>query len=140
MNIIRPGFVPYAFTIKCNTGDKEADYTPFFKKCERFKIEIGCKYKEYGKCKVAHYHGILFLKEGFFRKKLTTKGFCLKLVEVWYENGWMDYIQKEQKNIKSDDVKVAEVYDEISMQRDIEFDYEDEFIDEPEYLKWPKMF
>lgn len=43
-----------------------------------------------------HIHGVVELPNGFLRKKICVGGYAVKLKEMWNEEGWEDYMSKEQ--------------------------------------------
>lgn len=87
----------YAYTIKSLGDELDADYDPFFKKLSYFNISVEYKVKEFDKFGKSHYHGIIYLPKGFFRKRIIVKGFHLKLEELYNREGWIRYIHKDVK-------------------------------------------
>lgn len=85
----------WAFTVKDVRADS-TDYSPFFTRAEQFGCEIECKYKELDSKGKVHYHGIMLIPKGFFRKRLMQQGIHLKLDELYDRAGWMKYITKDQ--------------------------------------------
>jgi hypothetical protein len=105
----------YAYTIKSLGSELEADYEPFFKKLDYFKITVEYKIKEFDKSGKSHYHGILYLPKGFFRKRIILKGFHLKLEELYNKAGWIRYIHKDIKWEDYEDMEPPEQDDLIEM-------------------------
>lgn len=85
----------YAFTVKDNRKET-TDYAPFFDRCKSFGVVVSVKVGELDSHNKLHYHGILEIPKGFYRKKLTMPGLSLKLVELYDLEGWTKYIQKDQ--------------------------------------------
>lgn len=92
--IVRANEQAWAFTLKEVKGDKEG-MERWFQRAEAFGCKIDCKYLELDSQKVEHYHGILYIPKGFYRKKLMMKGYHLKLEELFDRKGWMKYITKD---------------------------------------------
>lgn len=134
MEIVKSDKTLYGFTIKSTSGHKRSDYTPIFSKWEDNKqnVEMVTKHLEYGKHDYLHYHGIITIKKGFYRKRLEMKGYHIKLVEVFDIKGWVKYITKEHQPNKTltdviqteDDIKCQQVYDAMGdlLQRNLERD------------------
>lgn len=96
MDIIRSTKLAFAYTIKHNTDAPTAeDYIPFFEKLEHYKVNIEYKISELDSKGRLHYHGIIYLTKGFYRKKLCVKGLHVKLVEIYDKSGWTKYIHKD---------------------------------------------
>lgn len=85
----------YAFTVKDNRRET-TDYSSFFDRLSKFDVEIDCKYKELDSKGKVHYHGIVLIPKGMYRKKLMMPGLHLKLEELYNREGWMKYITKDQ--------------------------------------------
>lgn len=98
METLRAGFIAFAFTVKIirrGTTPTEDDYLPFFAKLAKFQIEIEYKIPEFDKMGRLHYHGIIYLKKGFYRKKICVPGMHIKLEEIYDKKGWEKYIHKD---------------------------------------------
>lgn len=115
--------IPFAYTVKkLNSAldfPKESDYEPFFSKLAKFNIPVEYKVAEQDSKNHLHYHGIMYLKKGFFRKRLVVKGIHLKLDEVYDRAGWLKYISKDfavtsPQNFEEDD-ETSDADTEISM-------------------------
>jgi len=86
----------WAFTVKV-LGKKSAKHEDY--------VDVIGTFNKYGFIKKAefekdskgllHVHGILLLRKGFLRKKLCLHGFHTKLVEMYDEVGWTEYILKD---------------------------------------------
>lgn len=89
----------FAYTVKDNRGRTsdvtEQTYDPFFDQLKHYRIKCEYKVAEYDKKNRLHYHGIIYLKKGFFRKKICVKGLHVKLVEIYNKDGWEKYIHKD---------------------------------------------
>lgn len=109
MEIETAKFVPFAYTIKSLGQDLDADYDPFFRKLSKHKIEYKIAEVD-GKGK-KHYHGIVLLPKNFYRRRLTTQGFSLKLVQLYDRAGWIRYIHKDVAY--NDFEQMAEDIDEL---------------------------
>lgn len=97
MEITKADLIAFAYTVKTLGASDctEADYAPFFDKIAKFGITCEYKIPEKDKNGKLHYHGILYLKKGFFRKRIMCKLFHIKLVELYDRKGWMKYIHKD---------------------------------------------
>lgn len=95
MDIERSGFVAYAYTVKNLGSEMDADYTPFFDRLSKYDIKVEFKVKEFDKHGKSHFHGILYLPKGFWRKRIMVHGYHIKLVEVYNKEGWIKYIHKD---------------------------------------------
>lgn len=88
----------WAFTISDCTNERKhvkTDYQQFWKRCEQYGLHIEEKCQEIGGInKVPHYHGIIVIPKGFYRKKLMITGISMKLVELFDKRGWIMYINK----------------------------------------------
>lgn len=95
MDIERSTHIAFAYTIKNLGSDGDADYSPFFTKLTKFGIKSEFNIKELDCKGKTHYHGILYLEKGFYRKRILVKGFHIKLKEVTDKSGWIRYIHKD---------------------------------------------
>lgn len=95
MEIERSTHIAFAYTIKNLGTDLDADYSPFFTKLRKFGIKSEFNIKEFDSKGKAHYHGILYLQKGFFRKRIMIKGYHIKLKELQDRDGWVKYIHKD---------------------------------------------
>lgn len=93
--VIKATKIAFCYTVKSLGVDKDADYDPFFDKLERFNIPIEYKISERDSKGKTHYHGIIYLDKGFYRKRLKTTGFNLKLEEMQNRSAWLKYIHKD---------------------------------------------
>lgn len=85
----------FAYTVKALGTDKDPNYDLFFNKLDRFNIQVEFKVSERDSKGKLHYHGILYIDKGFFRRRLTTRGYHIKLDEIYDREGWLRYIHKE---------------------------------------------
>lgn len=96
MNIIKSDFIAFAYTVKINSlGSTEADYDKFFDKLSHLNIKVEYKISEFDKSNRLHYHGILYLAKGFYRKRICLKPYTVKLTEIYNKAGWEKYIHKD---------------------------------------------
>ncbi len=95
MEIIGTNMKAYAYTVKSLGKDLNANYAAFFARLLKFGIRIEYKVGERDSLGKWHYHGIIYLEKGFYRKKISLKGFHCKLVELHNKKGWVKYIYKD---------------------------------------------
>lgn len=96
MDITKSEFIAFAYTIKAlGAVDGDHDYSLWFEKLKKFDISVEYKIAERDSLGKVHYHGIIYLPKGFFRKRLMMKGFHIKLVELYDRSGWVKYIMKD---------------------------------------------
>lgn len=97
MDIEKSDRIAFAYTLKINSSvlPTATDYDTFFTKCSKFKIEVEYKVSELDKSGRLHYHGIIYIPKGFFRKRLCCDGMHIKLKEITNKEGWIDYIHKD---------------------------------------------
>jgi len=86
----------WAFTIKDNRVDS-TDYNQFFDLCKKNHCVIDCSYKELDKKGKLHLHGIINIPKECYRKKLLPNGLHMKLKMLFNEQGWDEYITKDQR-------------------------------------------
>lgn len=96
MEIIKSKQIAFAYTIKTNVT-LDVDYEPFFKRLDKLSIKVEYKIGELDSKGKLHYHGILYLDKGFFRKRICLNGYHVKLVELHDRKGWIKYIHKDCK-------------------------------------------
>lgn len=87
----------YGFTVKDNRQDV-TDYDSFFDRCNKFKCDVQEYYGELDSKGRLHFHGIISIPKGFYRKKLCMPGLHLDLEEIYDLKGWVKYIKKDLKN------------------------------------------
>ena len=86
----------YAFTVKITKNPKNADeknYEPFFKTFYNL-ADVLCISGEADTKGLLHYHGIIRIKIGFYRKNLYMNGFHLRLKKIFNLSGWIKYCFK----------------------------------------------
>lgn len=93
MEIIKSHKIAFAYTVK--TLFLHDDYSNFFEHLEKFKVHVEYKVGELDSKGKLHYHGILYLDKGFYRKRLMIRKFHIKLVEIFDKSGWIKYIHKD---------------------------------------------
>lgn len=119
---VRSTKIAFAYTVK-TLGPSTVtsnDYVPFFRRLEALGVEVEYKIDELDSKGKLHYHGIIYLKKGFYRKRVSLKGFHVKLEELYNKAGWLKYIHK--------DVPPEQWPD----------DYSDEYIEDQEQMEMPK--
>ncbi len=92
----------YAFTVKVTQQHTPADvneksYTAFFDLLRARGIRVILKQSEYDSKGFLHFHGIIEMKNNFYRKKIRSKGFHLYLKEIYDLEGWVRYVLKDTK-------------------------------------------
>lgn len=99
IKVSKSNFISFAYTVKTlgKADVTEADYDPFFKRLDDFGINVEYKVSEKDSKGKLHYHGILYLRKGFFRKRICLHGFHIKLEELYDRKGWIKYIYKDVK-------------------------------------------
>lgn len=122
--------IAFAYTVK-TLGDITT-YEPFFDRLNKFSIKVEYKVSELDSKGKLHYHGILYLDKGFFRKRLCVKGYHIKLDELYDRAGWIKYILKDQKKeeLETLDEMIESIHEEETNQ--------EEYIDMSLYQK--KLF
>lgn len=99
LEVVKSQLVSYAYTIKdnrkVNNSDRKETYNIFFRRCECWNIPVEYKVEEKDKQGKLHIHGIMYLKKGFYRKRLCMPNLHLKLVELYNKEGWKQYIHKD---------------------------------------------
>lgn len=97
ISIRKADCIAFAYTVKILQGNAatKQDYAPFFNKLDKLKIPVEYKICEKDSKGKLHFHGILYLKKGFFRKRICVKGIHVKLVELYDRKGWIKYIHKD---------------------------------------------
>jgi len=94
----------WAFTVryvKKNTFSDvqlEEIYNDLFEFWERNGGVVSNKTPELGSgTKQLHFHGILEIKRGLYRKKLMKANFHIKLDAIYNRGGWLTYLAKERQ-------------------------------------------
>lgn len=97
MEFIKAGKVAYAYTVKYlkNKTEEATAYERFFDKLSKFGIKVEYKVAERDRHGKLHYHGIIYIEKGFFRRRLITENISLKLEEIYDRSGWIKYISKD---------------------------------------------
>lgn len=73
-------------------------YQEIFDKWQKFGVDIKDKVVEYGdELKKMHYHGVIGIKRGLYRKKLMMANYSIKLEAIYNKEGWQRYISKCKK-------------------------------------------
>lgn len=89
--------IAFAYTVKTlgATVTSTSAYDTFFNKLAKLNIEIEYKVSELDSLGKLHYHGIMYLPKGFYRKRIMSNGYHVKLREVTNRAGWLTYIHKD---------------------------------------------
>jgi len=100
----------YAFTIKSLGANLDADYSDFLDKLAKYNIKIHYKQGERDPKGKFHFHGLIDIPKGFFRKKLVTDGNNLNLKEFYPgddgSDNWKKYCYKDTpENEKPTDIQ-----------------------------------
>lgn len=106
MEIIRSNLKAFAYTIKPLSKELMNDECDaFFDNLDRLKIKVEYKISERDSKGKLHYHGVILLPNGFYRKRLVVHGYSIKLVEMFDKAGWLKYIHKD---VDTEDEKIRE--------------------------------
>jgi len=101
---IRAARIAFAFTVKINSENSTQVtpemYSPIFNRWDKFNLSLEYKIPEKDSKGKLHYHGIVYVPKGFYRKKMLIKdhngkNYHLKLVELFDKKGWEKYIHKD---------------------------------------------
>lgn len=101
MEIVKSDYIAFGYTVKV-LGDIETDpsnYIKWFVHSSKFgddKVKLEHSYSERDSHNKLHYHGVMIIKKGFYRKRLECQGYHLKLEEIYDMDGWFRYITKDQ--------------------------------------------
>lgn len=95
MEIEKASKIAFAYTVKSLGEDKNPNYKPFFDILAKFSIPIEYMIEERDSKGKTHWHGIILLEKGFYRKRIMIRGFHTKLVELYNRAGWIKYIEKD---------------------------------------------
>lgn len=96
--VLRTSFQSWGFTVKRlgsempTREDYDAVIEKFKKLCKTISYLV---YEEDSEGKL-HIHGIIQLDKRFYRKRLQVTGFHMCLREIYDENGWIRYCDKDQ--------------------------------------------
>lgn len=85
----------YAFTVKDVRKDV-TDYKPWFTEADKAGCKTLSKSEEYDRRGKLHYHGLMAIPKGLYRKSLMMYGIHYKLVKLRDIQGWLEYINKDQ--------------------------------------------
>jgi len=99
--IMTNGSKTFTFTIKSLGSDLDSDYTTFLDKLTKYKIKVHYKQGERDDSGKFHFHGLIDIPKGFYRKKLVTQGNNLKLVEFYPGDAWETYTHKSVKAVNT---------------------------------------
>lgn len=96
MEVIKSDTTAYGYTVSDNRVDV-TDYQPWFDKVDKLGCRVVTKCAEHDSKSRLHYHGVILIKKGFFRKRLMMPGLHVKLVEIYDREGWDLYCNKQQE-------------------------------------------
>lgn len=98
MEIEKASKIAFAFTVK-SLGTihlTELEYEKdIFDRWRKRGVEIEYCIPENDSTGKLHYHGIIYLEKGFYRRRLLCRGYHMKLVEIYDRAGWLRYIEKD---------------------------------------------
>lgn len=97
MDISTSNMIAFAYTVKALGAFDIATsaYEPFFNRLDKLGIQVEYKVSENDSLGKLHFHGIMYLPKGFYRKRIMVNGFHIKLKEVTNKTGWIKYIHKD---------------------------------------------
>lgn len=92
----------WAFTVKYVKGTEDKDlqfeYETLFNFWKKNGVNILESQSHHGgENGRLHYHGIIMVKRGLYRKKLVKPGYHVKLTPIVDRAGWVAYMNKEHK-------------------------------------------
>lgn len=93
-------FVALAFTIKKLKDPLNAqpsDYHDVLNLWIKMGVDLYNVVFEKGTSDRLHVHGRLICKKNFYKKRLQTFGYHVYLRDIFYEDGWQKYINKEDE-------------------------------------------
>lgn len=107
IEIKKNNFKVFTYTVKALGKDLDPDYKKVFDKLNQHNVDIHYIQGERDDKGKFHYHGLINLPNGFFRKKLIVQGFNMKLEEFYPGDEWKKYAYKDVPNeSKPEDIKV----------------------------------
>lgn len=86
--------VIYLRTKKNASGIDASTYEPFFKNLYIHARKV-FMLAELSRRNILHYHGVIHLPIGFFKRRLVVKGFHFKIETIWNMRGWLTYVYKD---------------------------------------------
>lgn len=95
-------FICLAFTIKKLKDPKNAklsDYSEVLDHWLNLGVDLFEVQSEVDTADVLHVHGRLVVRKNFYKKRLQTFGYHVFIRDIFYEQGWKRYINKQQDNI-----------------------------------------
>jgi len=84
----------FTFTIKSLGSELDSDYTIFFDKLKKYNIKLHYRQGERDSAGKFHFHGLIDIPKGFYRKKLITHGCNLHMKEFYPGDAWQAYCDK----------------------------------------------
>lgn len=97
-------FQSLAFTIKKLKDPKLAeasDYHDVFNIWINMGVDLYNVAFERDSNGILHAHGRLICKKNFYKKRLQTFGFHVYIRDIFYEDGWSRYINKEKQPLEN---------------------------------------
>jgi len=104
----------YAFTIKDNRRE-QSDYFVLFDIWQKKGCSILCKYPEQDSKGRLHYHGIMTIPKGIYRKTLCPKQYHFMLKPLTDEEGWLRYCKKDQQEEEDVDTNENELLSSLKV-------------------------
>ncbi len=129
MEITKEQYTAWAYSVKLRAKKgvvhTAESYEPLFKKWDKLKIQLEYKISEYDSKGQFHYHGIMYIKKGFYRQRLSAKSkdgiaYHLKINELYDRKGWLRYIKK--------DIPIILLEEQEEPDTEIEIDTDDDFV------------
>lgn len=110
----KSNLVAYAYTVKVlSNKTMDPNYEQdVFSRWRKLGVEFDCSVSERDSKGKLHYHGIIYLRKGFYRRKLVVRGYHMKLEELYDRAGWIRYIEKDLK-YKHYEEQAKELSDEL---------------------------
>jgi len=106
MEIERSIDMPWAFTYKVlGPCENDSVYNIVKKVLKSYGMIKHCVLENDSQGK-PHIHGIVLLRKGFFRQRLKVQGFHCCLREIYDEQDWLRYCNKDQPNSPLIDNKI----------------------------------
>lgn len=98
LDVEKSKFVSWSFTYKKSgkaDNVKSSDYLHILTVLKRHGNVTRNYYEKDSKGKW-HVHGVVELPKGFYRARVCLPGYHVHFKEIWNEEGWEDYMRKDQ--------------------------------------------
>lgn len=127
----------YAITIRKTKDPKRAKREDYIKRIDSIK-RMGVKITHYSfeSTSGIHFHGIAEIPAGFQMLKFRVRGWSTKLVAMFDEEQWIEYIKKDEPEVQ--DVSDKIVYGTIKKLKKPLWKYEPTDDDYKEFADWRK--